>query len=160
MKNLLILLSLTVVFACHTKEEQKHSGVNDPTNLIYSDIDRSVLTASQRNAPAPAAARDTPSPSTACIDTSKIEPDAMCTQEYKPVCGCDNKEYSNQCEAEKAGVTSWTDGPCTKGDAKKEGEKSGKPTSVKKPETKTNAVAEKEPALAKKDTKKKKRKDK
>jgi hypothetical protein len=50
----------------------------------------------------------------ACIDPKKINPNQICTEQYEPVCGCDNRTYGNACDAERAGLTRWTVGECKK----------------------------------------------
>ena len=34
------------------------------------------------------------------------------TADYTPVCGCNNKTYSNQCEANAWGIETYVDGEC------------------------------------------------
>ena len=41
-----------------------------------------------------------------------IDQNAVCLEVYDPVCGCNTETYSNDCYAEKAGITDWIEGEC------------------------------------------------
>ena len=47
-----------------------------------------------------------------CIDKTKINDQVACIEIYDPVCGCNDKTYSNSCYAEREGVTDWSKGAC------------------------------------------------
>ncbi len=51
-------------------------------------------------------------PSKKCVEN--IQPDCMCTRQYDPVCGCNNKTYGNACMAACAGITTYKKGECPK----------------------------------------------
>lgn len=57
-----------------------------------------------------------------CLNGQCICPNLIsgnpCNSIYEPVCGCNNEEYSNWCNAQEAGVSSWKMGECgnTSGD--------------------------------------------
>jgi hypothetical protein len=40
------------------------------------------------------------------------DPNCICFEIYAPVCGCDKVTYSNNCHAECAGITDYTEGEC------------------------------------------------
>lgn len=45
-----------------------------------------------------------------CKET--VKEDCMCTMQYDPVCGCNEKTYSNACVAECHGITNYVKGEC------------------------------------------------
>lgn len=47
-----------------------------------------------------------------CPDPALADPTMICPAVVIPVCGCDGISYNNDCEAQRAGVTNWTQGVC------------------------------------------------
>jgi hypothetical protein len=45
-----------------------------------------------------------------CVE--ELKPDCLCTMQYDPVCGCNDKTYGNDCMADCAGIISYTKGKC------------------------------------------------
>jgi hypothetical protein len=47
-----------------------------------------------------------------CVE--KLKDGCVCTTQYDPVCGCNNKTYGNACEAACAGIEVSYTGECKK----------------------------------------------
>jgi hypothetical protein len=52
-------------------------------------------------------------PSNVCVDSTLIDPNAMCPLYFAPVCGCNGITYSNECEAKANGVVAYFWGDCS-----------------------------------------------
>ena len=48
-----------------------------------------------------------------CINESLIDSQALCYEIYAPVCGCNDKTYSNDCKALNNGILRYEEGECS-----------------------------------------------
>lgn len=73
--------------------------VSVPTSLpTYSPTPNLSLEPTQINRSSP-----TIEPTRQCFDPNEVDLDRICSLIYKPVCGCNNYTYSNECHAEREG---------------------------------------------------------
>ncbi len=49
-----------------------------------------------------------------CLDKTTAQPDIICDEDNRPVCGCNNVNYKNACEATKVGLKYYSWGKCPK----------------------------------------------
>jgi hypothetical protein len=49
-----------------------------------------------------------------CFDKTAAQPHVICDEDNRSVCGCNNVNYKNACEATKAGVKYYSWGKCPK----------------------------------------------
>jgi hypothetical protein len=47
-----------------------------------------------------------------CIDSAGVDSSVVCHTRHQPVCGCDGKDYTNSCFAQRYGIRWWSEGTC------------------------------------------------
>lgn len=77
-----------------------------PFRLFLSLASAALLLGSCQRPPTRAAAAPN------CLDPARIDSTGAYTLDYNPVGGCNGQTYANPCAAAKAGLRTFTTGPC------------------------------------------------
>ncbi len=104
-----VILMMT---ACHTSKATKNlSSENTPAPPAPVQVVQANEKPIDPNNPVKKSEDET---TFDCFDKTFAQPDVICDEDNRPVCGCNNVNYKNACEAQKVGVRYYSWGKCPK----------------------------------------------
>jgi hypothetical protein len=111
----LSLLSICIVFAvttaCHTTKATEVSSTTPVSSSPEEQTEQIKVKNIDPNDPLNMKMDET---TLDCFDKTYAQPDIICDEDNRPVCGCNNVNYKNACEANKVGIRHYSWGKCPK----------------------------------------------